>query len=91
MREGNSTISGQNRKMVPVPNRGGTGTHDKEPKWYRYQNGVVLVSMIQKQNGTDTNQSGTCTNAVPAYRTGLVLVPIKVVPVLMQYHSLERG
>ena len=26
MREGNSAISGQNRNIVPVPNRGGTDT-----------------------------------------------------------------
>ena len=32
----NSAISGQNRSLVPVPNRGGTGTTDAEAKWYRY-------------------------------------------------------
>ena len=38
-----SAISGQNRSLVPVLNRGGTGTTDAEakqyryhPKWYRY-------------------------------------------------------
>ena len=32
----NSSISGQNRSLVPVPNKGGTGTTYVETKWYRY-------------------------------------------------------
>ena len=32
----NSTMFGQNRSLVPVPNRGGTGTIDVEAKRYRY-------------------------------------------------------
>ena len=32
----NSSISGQNRTLVPVPNRGGTGTPYAEAKQYRY-------------------------------------------------------
>ena len=39
----NSAISGQNRTLVSIPNRGGTGTTYAEakrylyhPKWYRY-------------------------------------------------------
>ena len=39
----NSAISGQNRSLVPVPNRGGIGTtyavanwYRYHPKWYRY-------------------------------------------------------
>ena len=32
----NYAISGQNRKPVPVPNRGGTGTADAVAKRYRY-------------------------------------------------------
>ena len=41
MREGNFAVSGQNRNMVLVPNRGGTGTPKTEPKWYQYQDKVV--------------------------------------------------
>ena len=32
----NSAIYGQNRTLVPVPNRGGTGTTDAVAKRYRY-------------------------------------------------------
>ena len=39
----NSAISGQNSSLVPIPNRGGTGTtyavenwYRYHPKWYRY-------------------------------------------------------
>ena len=32
----NPAISGQNRTLVPVPNRGGTGTTNAVAKWYRY-------------------------------------------------------
>ena len=32
----NVAISGQNRTLVPVPNRGGTGTTDVVAKRYRY-------------------------------------------------------
>ena len=41
-----SAISRQNRNSVPVPNRGGTGTHGK-----------------RQSVGTDTDQSGTGTDA----------------------------
>ena len=40
-----STISRQNRVLVPVPNRGGTGTTYAEPKWYRYHDKVVPVPL----------------------------------------------
>ena len=45
MKERNSAIFGQNRKMVP--NRGGTGTHDTKPKWYRYHDKVVPVPLTR--------------------------------------------
>ena len=32
----NSAISRQNRSLVSVPNRGGTGTTNAKAKWYRY-------------------------------------------------------
>ena len=32
----NSAISGQNRSLVSVPNRGGTGTTYAVANWYRY-------------------------------------------------------
>ena len=32
----NSAISGQNRTLVSVPNRGGTGATYAEENWYRY-------------------------------------------------------
>ena len=32
----NSAISGQNRSLVPVPNRGGIGTNNAVANWYRY-------------------------------------------------------
>ena len=70
MKEINSAISGQNCKMVPVPNRGGTGTHDTEPKWYRYHDKVVLV---------------------PLTITGLVPVPIQVVPIPLLLATLIFG
>ena len=41
-----STISGQNHVLVPVPNRGGTGTTYATPKWYRYHDKVVPVPLL---------------------------------------------
>ena len=55
-----SVISGQTRKLVPVP-KVGTNTHWIEAKWYRYQKLVVPVPLHQKRTGTGTNQSGTGT------------------------------
>ena len=38
-------IFGQFPQLVPVPNRGGTGTAYAKPKWYRYQDKVVPVAL----------------------------------------------
>ena len=43
-----STISGQSRNLVPVPNRGGTGTTWAKPKWYQYHDKVVPVPLNRK-------------------------------------------
>ena len=56
-----STISGQFPGLVPISNRGGTDTTYTKPKWYRYQDKVVPVPLMQRQNGTGTFQSGTGT------------------------------
>ena len=45
--------------------------------WYQYQTGVVLVPLMQRQNGTGTIQ----VVSVPLSRIGLVPVPNIVVPV----------
>ena len=42
-----SAISGQNRILISVPNRGGTSTTYAEPKWYRYQDKVVPVPLTR--------------------------------------------
>ena len=42
-----SIISGQNPRVVPVPNIGGTGTHCTEGIWYRFQKLVVPVPIHQ--------------------------------------------
>ena len=50
--------------VVPVPNRGGTGTTWEEPKWYRYHDKVVSVPTThQNRIGTDTDPSGAGTTA----------------------------
>ena len=41
-----SAISEQNRVLLPVPNRGGTGTTYAEPKWYRHLDKVVPVPLL---------------------------------------------
>ena len=33
--------------MVSVPNKGGTGTPETEPKWYQYQDKVVSVPLTR--------------------------------------------
>ena len=71
MREGNYAISGQNRKMVPVPNRGGTGTNDTKEKWYWYRCGTNAVLTYR-------------TGMVPVPII-VVPVPIIVVPIPMRY------
>ena len=54
MREGNSTVSGQNRNMVPIPNmernQNGIDTktkwyqyHSPEQDWYRYRSVPVSI------------------------------------------------
>ena len=40
-----SAISRQFLHLVPIPNRGGTGTTYAEPKWYWYHEKVVLVPL----------------------------------------------
>ena len=42
-----SAISGQNRVLVQVPNRGGTGTTYAEPKWYQYHDKMVPVPLTK--------------------------------------------
>ena len=42
-----SAISRQNRVLVPVPNRGGTGTTYAKPKWYQYHDKVVSVPLTR--------------------------------------------
>ena len=42
----NSAISGQFPQLVPVPNRGSTGTTYVEPKWYQYHDKVVPVPLL---------------------------------------------
>ena len=44
-----SAISGQFPRLVPVPNRGGTGTTYAEPKWYQYQDKVVRVPLTRTE------------------------------------------
>ena len=45
------------------------GTSTKQG-WYRYQTGVVLVPLMQRQNGTGTIQSGTGTTLQNRFGTG---------------------
>ena len=42
-----SAISRQNRVLVPVPSKGGTGTTYVEPKWYWYHGKVVLLPLTR--------------------------------------------
>ena len=43
----NSAISGQFSRLVPIPNRGGTGTTYVKPKRYRYHDKVVPVPLTR--------------------------------------------
>ena len=56
----NSTIFGQNRSLVPIPNRDGTGTTYAEAKWYRYHPSGTSTT-LQNRFGTGTKHSGTDT------------------------------
>ena len=58
----NSTISGHFPRLVPVPNKGGTGTTYAEPKWYRYHDKVILVPLTRTKVVPVPRQSGTGTN-----------------------------
>ena len=65
-----SAISGKFPRLVPVPNMGGTDTTYAKPKWYQYQDKVVPVPLMQRQNGTGTIQSGTGTTHQNMIGTG---------------------
>ena len=56
----NSAIFGQNCSLVPVPNRGGTGTTYAEANWYRYHPSGTGTT-LQNKFGTSTKHSGTGT------------------------------
>ena len=72
-----SGISGQYRNLVPIPKQGWYRYPYTEPKWYRYQEKVVLVpsqsgtgTHLQNMVGTGTDQSGT----VPMLLAALIFV-----------------
>ena len=58
----NSAIYGQNRTLVPVPNKGGTGTTYAEAKWCRY-NPSGTGTTLQNRFGTGAKHSGTGTTS----------------------------